>query len=320
MGSYHMRHPPTLTRGTGWNHVNGYTSSTASAVKQAVMCSDLLCAKRGLILAMRISIAAKPRFVVGSIGPGTKLISLGQTTWEAMLDSYTEQCRGLIDGGADAFIIETCQDLLQVKCAINACLDALAEKGKSHEDVPILVSITIETSGTMLLGTEIAAAVNALRMFPIACLGLNCATGPVEMAEHIGYISKHWDRYVSVIPNAGLPVLVEGRTEFPLKARPFVESLTRYVREYGVNIVGGCCGTTPEHIRHIKAAVENPAKVRLKSDTAAPTARPGATSRSIGFSRTLTTTPSISAPPVPTFDSWRRVRLDAGCRYGLESE
>lgn len=213
----------------------------------------------------------KPRFVIGSIGPGTKLISLGQTTWAAMLDSYTEQCRGLIDGGADAFIIETCQDLLQVKCAVNACLDALAEKGRTHEDIPIIVSITIETTGTMLLGTEISAAVNALRMFPIACLGLNCATGPVEMAEHVAYLSKHWDRLISVIPNAGLPVLVNGKTEFPLKPQPFADSLMRFVNEYGVNIVGGCCGTSPEHIGAlVKALGTSRAPVQREMTPQAP--------------------------------------------------
>ncbi|MCH7572019.1 MAG: methionine synthase [Planctomycetes bacterium] len=190
----------------------------------------------------------KPRFVIGSMGPGTKLISLGQTTWEEMLDSYAEQARGLIDGGADALLIETCQDLLQVKCAINACLDALEKRGKSHEDIPILASITIETSGTMLLGTEIAAAANALRMFPIASLGLNCATGPTEMGEHVAWLSRHWDRPISVIPNAGLPVLMEGKTSFPLTPEPFVETLLRFVSDYGVNMVGGCCGTTVQHI------------------------------------------------------------------------
>ncbi len=193
----------------------------------------------------------KPRFVIGSMGPGTKLITLGQTTWEKMLDSYAEQARGLIDGGADAFIIETCQDLLQVKCAINACLDALSERKKSPQDIPIFVSVTIETTGTMLLGTEIGAAVNALRMFPISCLGLNCATGPTEMQEHIAYLSKHWDRFISVIPNAGLPVMIEGKTRFPLAAGAFAESLERFVNEFGVNAVGGCCGTTPQHIHEL---------------------------------------------------------------------
>lgn len=190
----------------------------------------------------------RPRFVIGSIGPGTKLITLGQATWDSMLDSYAEQCRGLIEGGADAFIIETCQDLLQVKCAVNSCLKALEESGKTHEEIPIIVSVTIETMGTMLLGSEIAAAATALRNFPIACLGLNCATGPGEMGEHIEYLAKNWDRYISVIPNAGLPVLVDGKTEFPLQPNDFATSLADFVDKYKINIVGGCCGTSEDHI------------------------------------------------------------------------
>ena len=197
----------------------------------------------------------KPRFVIGSMGPGTKLVSLGQTSWDAMLDSYTEQARGLIDGGVDALLFETCQDLLQAKCAINACLDALSQKKKSTDDIPILASVTIETTDTMLLGTEIEAAANALSMFPIASLGLNCATGPTEMGEHLAWLAKHWERPISVIPNAGLPVLVEGRTEYPLRPGPFVEAMLRFVEQFGVNIVGGCCGTTPEHIKLLAEAI-----------------------------------------------------------------
>lgn len=198
----------------------------------------------------------RPRFVVGSIGPGTKLLTLGHTTWPAMLESYTEQAQGLIDGGTDALLIETCQDLLQIKCAINACIDALESRGKSVQDIPLLVSVTIETTGTMLLGTEIAAVANALSMFPIASLGLNCATGPVEMAEHIAWLSRHYPGRISVLPNAGLPELVDGRTVYPLGPEAFVEDVTRFIDEYGVSIVGGCCGTTPEHIRLLAEAVE----------------------------------------------------------------
>ncbi|MCL4199156.1 MAG: methionine synthase [Phycisphaerales bacterium] len=197
----------------------------------------------------------KPRFVVGSIGPGTKLISLNQITWPRMLESYAEQVRGLLDGGVDALLIETCQDLLQVKCAINACLKALDERGKGPGDVPIMVSVTIETTGTMLLGTEIAAAVHALKPYPIASLGLNCATGPVEMAEHLKALSTLWDRLISVMPNAGLPIMVEGKTTFPLQPPALRESLVKFVDEYGVNIVGGCCGTGPEHIRLVAEAI-----------------------------------------------------------------
>ncbi|MGP1310557.1 MAG: methionine synthase, partial [Phycisphaerales bacterium] len=199
----------------------------------------------------------KPRFVFGSMGPGTKLVSLGNTTWDDMLESYAEQVRGLIDGGADALLIETCQDLLQVKCAVNACLKALEEKGKTPEQIPIMVSVTIETTGTMLLGTEISAAAEALRNFPIFSLGLNCATGPVEMAEHIKWLSKHWGRHISVVPNAGLPVLVDGQTEYPLKPKPFADAIRRFIEEDGVSIVGGCCGTTPEHIAELAKVVND---------------------------------------------------------------
>jgi 5-methyltetrahydrofolate--homocysteine methyltransferase len=205
----------------------------------------------------------RPRFVLGSMGPGTKLLTLGQISWDDLLASYREQARGLIAGGADALLIETCQDLLQVKCAVNACLAALEDSGRDPVDVPIMVSVTIETTGTMLLGTTIEAAAVALRGYPIASLGLNCATGPVEMAEHVQHLCRHWDRPVSVVPNAGLPVLLEGRTEFPLRAAPFAETLARYVRDLGVSIVGGCCGTTPAHIAELVRLIgDAPARER----------------------------------------------------------
>jgi len=206
----------------------------------------------------------KPRFVIGSLGPGTKLITLGNTTWEAMLDSYTEQAKGLIDGGADALLVETCQDLLQVKCAINACLDALKSKGKSFNEIPIMASVTIETTGTMLVGSEIAAVASALKNYPIATLGLNCATGPIEMTEHVAYLSKHWDRPISIIPNAGLPVMVDGQTCFPLTPESFTDTLLKFIEQYGVNIVGGCCGTQPEHLQMLCDAVGDRAPVQRK--------------------------------------------------------
>ncbi|MFO0875570.1 MAG: methionine synthase [Phycisphaerales bacterium] len=145
---------------------------------------------------------------------------------------------------------------------MNACLDALAQRDRSPERLPILVSVTMETTGTMLLGTEIAAVANALRPFPIASLGLNCATGPVEMAEHVAYLARHWDRHVSVVPNAGLPALVNGQTVYPLAPQPFAEALRRFLDEYKVGIVGGCCGTTPEHIRALAEAVGGRAQPR----------------------------------------------------------
>lgn len=215
----------------------------------------------------------RPRFVIGSMGPGTRLLTLGNTTWEAMFESYREQARGLLAGeprkggksGCDAFIIETAQDILQMKCAINAVLAALRERGLGPVDVPIMCSVTIETTGTMLLGTSIEAAAAALRRYPIASLGLNCATGPTEMTEHVRWLGRHFggesgiagvQRRVSVLPNAGLPVLVEGRTEYPLKPAPFADALLKFIEEDGVDMVGGCCGTTPEHIKALADGVD----------------------------------------------------------------
>jgi 5-methyltetrahydrofolate--homocysteine methyltransferase len=222
----------------------------------------------------KFSTPDRPRFVAGSMGPGTKLITLGNTDWDSMLTSYREQAAGLLAGtpapwskaGVDVLIIETCQDLLQVKCAINAALSALADRGLTTDDVPIMVSVTIETTGTMLLGTSIEAAATALAGYPILSLGLNCATGPTEMAEHVHWLGKHWSgtaagrggipRYVSVMPNAGLPVLVNGKTEYPLTPGPFTEAMLKYIQNDNVRIVGGCCGTTPDHIAHLARAVQ----------------------------------------------------------------
>ncbi len=199
----------------------------------------------------------KPRFVLGSMGPGTKLITLGQIPWQRLFDSYHEQAKGLIAGGVDALLIETCQDILQVKTAVSACLAAIEDAGRTPQDIPIMVSVTIETTGTMLVGTSIEAVVSALAPYPIATLGLNCATGPTEMAEHVHYLAQHSKRPVSVVPNAGLPVLVEGRAEFPLGPEPFAEALVRFIERHGVRIVGGCCGTTPDHIRAVAEAVKD---------------------------------------------------------------
>ncbi|GAB4386240.1 MAG: methionine synthase [Phycisphaerales bacterium] len=199
----------------------------------------------------RHSTADQPRFVIGSMGPGTKLITLGQISWEDMLSSYREQVRGLLAGGADALLVETAQDLLQAKCLVNACLAELDAVGKSPDDVPILVSITIETMGTMLVGSTIEAALISLRQYPIASFGLNCATGPLEMGEHVGFLARHWDRLISVMPNAGLPALVDGRTVYPLGPDEFAEAMRRFILDEKINIVGGCCGTTPDHIARL---------------------------------------------------------------------
>lgn len=194
-----------------------------------------------------------PRFVVGSMGPGTKLVSLRQTTFDALEDSYAEQVRGLMDGGVDALLIETCQDILQCKAALAGAERAFAEAGRR---VPIMVSITMETTGTMLVGTDIAAALVALEAYPqIDVIGLNCATGPQEMSEHLRYLSEHCTRAISVLPNAGLPHILNGEPHYPLTPDELARWLSEFVEENGVNVVGGCCGTTPAHIASVAAAL-----------------------------------------------------------------
>lgn len=212
----------------------------------------------------------KPRFVIGSMGPGTKLITLDQIGWEQLYESYRTQARGLIAGGVDALLLETCQDLLQVKCGINAVIDALADAGRTLEQTPIMVSVTIEQTGTMLVGSSIEAAAHALRQYPITSLGLNCATGPAEMTEHIRYLGKHWDRTLTVVPNAGLPELVDGRTEYPLTPDAMVEALERFIEQDGVGLVGGCCGTSPEFTKAMFEAFEGRTPQKVKKTAMRP--------------------------------------------------
>lgn len=201
----------------------------------------------------------RPRFVIGSMGPGTRLASLRQITFDLLEDSYAEQVRGLMDGGVDALLIETCQDILQCKAAIAGAEIAFAEAGRR---VPIIVQVTMETTGTMLVGTDIAAALVALEAYPqIDVIGLNCATGPQEMSEHIRYLSEHCTRKISVLPNAGLPLIVDGKPFYPLTPEELARWLKEFVEQDGVNIVGGCCGTTPEHLARVVEAVGGRAPV-----------------------------------------------------------
>ncbi|MFQ5501687.1 MAG: homocysteine S-methyltransferase family protein, partial [Phycisphaerae bacterium] len=201
----------------------------------------------------KFSLPNAPRFVLGSMGPGTKLPSLGHATFDVLWDSYAEQARGLLDGGVDAFIIETCQDILQAKTAICGATDAMREVGR---EIPIICQMTIEVTGTMLVGTEIAAALAALEAFPqVQIIGINCATGPQEMSEHVRYLGQHCRRMISVVPNAGLPQLVDGKTHYALTPDELARHLREFVITDGVNLVGGCCGTTPEHIAAVHAAV-----------------------------------------------------------------
>ncbi|MSY92702.1 MAG: methionine synthase, partial [Actinobacteria bacterium] len=192
----------------------------------------------------------KPRFVLGSLGPGTKLPSLGHTSYEKLKDAYYTASKGLVDSGSDALLIETTQDLLQAKAAVNGARLAVTESGR---DVIVIAQVTVETTGTMLLGSEIGAALNALEPLNIDLIGLNCATGPAEMSEHLRYLSKNSHTAISVMPNAGLPLLGPKGAEYPLGPEELATALETFVNDYGITLIGGCCGTTPAHL----AAVVN---------------------------------------------------------------
>ncbi|HEY9605201.1 MAG TPA: methionine synthase [Allocoleopsis sp.] len=190
----------------------------------------------------------KPRFVAGSIGPTTKLPTLGHIDFDTMQASFAEQVRGLYDGGADLLIVETCQDVLQIKAALNAIEEVFQEKGSR---LPLMVSVTMEVQGTMLLGSEIGAALTVLERYPIDILGLNCATGPDRMADHIKFLCEHSPFVVSCIPNAGLPENVGGHAHYKLTPMELRMALMHFVEDLGVQVIGGCCGTRPDHIQQL---------------------------------------------------------------------
>ncbi|MFN8126941.1 MAG: methionine synthase [Candidatus Nanopelagicales bacterium] len=187
----------------------------------------------------------RDRYVLGSVGPGTKLPSLGHIDFATLRDAYAEEVRGLVDGGADAILIETAQDLLQAKAAVIGAKRAIAA---GDRDVPVFAQVTVETTGTMLLGTEIGAALTALRAIGVDAIGLNCATGPAEMSEHLRYLSQHADIALTCMPNAGLPQLTSDGAFYPLTPSELADAHDRFTTDYGLNLVGGCCGTTPEHL------------------------------------------------------------------------
>ncbi|MCX6467344.1 MAG: methionine synthase [Pseudonocardiales bacterium] len=215
-------------------------------------------AEKGTRLAREVademSTPERPRFVLGSVGPGTKLPTLGHAPFAALRDAYAECGRGLLGGGADAVIIETCQDLLQVKAAVLGVQQAMRDEGRH---IPIIAQVAMETTGTMLLGSEIGAALTALEPLGIDLIGLNCSTGPEEMSEHLRTLSKHARVPLSVMPNAGLPVLGPNGAEYPLDPDGLASALATFVREYGVRLVGGCCGSTPAHVTAIVDAVRD---------------------------------------------------------------
>jgi len=205
-------------------------------------------------LTQEFSTPEKPRFVAGSIGPGTKLPTLGHIDFDTLKNAYIEQVEGLYDGGADLLLLETCQDVLQIKAALNAIEEVFEKKGAR---LPIMVSVTMEPFGTMLVGSEIGAALAILEPYPIDILGLNCATGPDLMKEHIKYLSENSPFMVSCIPNAGLPENVGGQAHYRLTPIEFQMALMNFVEDLGVQVVGGCCGTRPDHIKALADTVKN---------------------------------------------------------------
>jgi 5-methyltetrahydrofolate--homocysteine methyltransferase len=203
-------------------------------------------------MATEFSTVAHPRYVAGSMGPTTKLPSLGHIGFRDMAEAYRVQARGLLDGGVDLLCIETAQDMLQLKAALVGVFECFEDVGRR---VPVIASITIETVGTMLLGTEVSAALVTLEPFDVDVIGMNCATGPKEMSDHVRVLTASSPRPIFVMPNAGLPENIGGRAHYRLSPGEFTEFLGHFVRDLGVNIVGGCCGTTPEHIRQLVDSV-----------------------------------------------------------------
>lgn len=212
------------------------------------------------LCADEFSTPAWPRFVAGSIGPTTKLPSLGQIPFDDMARSFNEQVHGLLEGNVDVLCIETCQDPLQTKAALVGTMDAFDALGRC---VPVIVSITIETTGTMLMGTEVSAALTIVEPYDIVeAVGMNCATGPKEMEEHLRYLCANSMKPVFVMPNAGIPENIGGHAHYHLTKEEMAVWMEKYVRDFGVSIIGGCCGTTPAHIEALRSVIDTTPQAR----------------------------------------------------------
>ena len=222
-------------------------------------------------VAQQFSTRARPRFVAGSIGPTTKLPSLGHINFDDMVATYIQQALALIEGGVDVLLIETAQDLLQAKIAVIGAFEAMQKSGKR---LPVQVQVTLQESGTMLLGTEIGAALTALEVFDVDIIGLNCATGPVEMNDAVRFLGANSTKLVSVLPNAGLPQNEGGHAVYKLTPEELAKYHKHFVEDYGVRVVGGCCGTTPEHLKAVVDTVSGvePAKREIRPTAAASSA------------------------------------------------
>ncbi|MEI8066059.1 MAG: methionine synthase [Actinomycetes bacterium] len=238
----------TNTFGANWANLAEY------GIEDRIYELALAGARIAKTAALGYSTAQQPRWVLGSLGPGTKLPTLGHTSYENLRAAYCIAAQGLLDGGADALLIETTQDLLQAKAAVNGAREAI---DKSERDVVLIAQVTVETTGTMLLGSEIGAALNALTPLGIDVIGLNCATGPAEMSEHLRVLSKSGTPAISVMPNAGLPILAAHGADYPLQPDELATYLETFVDSYGVTLIGGCCGTTPAHLAAVVRQLHN---------------------------------------------------------------
>ena len=251
-------HRGYLEAGADAIETNTFGANYANLAEYGVTDRIYQLAERGAALAREVadeySAPGRPRFVLGSVGPGTKLPTLGHAPFATLRDAYYDQVRGLLDGGVDAVLVETCQDILQAKAALIGARRAMKATGRT---VPLLASITVETTGTMLLGTEVGAALAALEPMGIDVIGLNCATGPAEMSEHLRQLSQQARIPLSVMPNAGLPELGPDGAVYPLTPDELAEALSTFVTDYGVQLIGGCCGTTAEHIRLLVEAAKD---------------------------------------------------------------
>src|SRR5712692_3983394 len=232
---------------------------------------NLAAVKLAREVAQEFSTTARPRFVAGSMGPTTKLPSLGHISFDDMVTAYEEQATALIEGGVDVLLIETAQDLLQAKIATIGVLEAMRKAGKR---LPLQVQVTLQESGTMLLGTEIGAALTALEPLELDIIGMNCATGPAEMNDAVRYLGANSTKDISVLPNAGLPQNEGGHAVYKLTPDELAQYHKHFVQDYGVRVVGGCCGTTPEHLKAVVDAVSGiePAKRDVKPIAAASSA------------------------------------------------
>lgn len=204
--------------------------------------------------------STEKKYIIGSIGPTTKLPVLGHIEPDALTTALREQIISLIEAGVDALLVETCQDLLQVKLTLITCFEILE---KLDKELPVLCSVTMEKLGTMLVGTDIGAVVATIAPFPVFSLGLNCATGPEDMTSHITYLKNNWKGRISCYPNQGMPEVVNGQTCYPMTPDQFGQHMYKFVTEDGVSIVGGCCGTSPAHIKQLSNNLKNATVARI---------------------------------------------------------